>query len=308
MPKKLTTPSSYVDNNALEAIGELQDLIRQIHPTLSPAEKKFVKVLLRYQHNLASYSATELATLAEVSKSTAARCFRHLGFTDFNHFRSTFRPAMITGKSPLTHLENTAPGVENTYERLLAHVETDKKNFDSALDSVFADNLANAVELLGGARRIWITGFRNSYISAYYALSIFSNICHDARLVNDSAGRFVDNLADLHEDDVMLVVDFPRRVNMLDKIVKVARSRNIKIICLCERLISSLNAQVDVVLACHTTSRTIFDSYSVGVSMINFIAGELVLQHPQKARERMQEIERIHQMTGDLFINNDEQV
>ncbi|ATA24443.1 hypothetical protein BIY26_20035 [Brenneria goodwinii] len=298
----------YPDNNSVEAIGELQDLIRQIHPMLSPAERKFVKVLLRYQHNLASYSATELAKLAGVSKSTAARCFRHLGFTDFNHFRSTFRPAMVTGKSPLTHLENTAPGVENTYDRLVAHVETDKHNLDNALDNVFADNLANAVKLLGGARRIWITGFRNSYISAYYALSIFSNICRDVRLVNDSAGRFVDNLADLHEDDVMLVVDFPRRVNMLDKIVKVARSKNIKIICLCESLISSLNAQVDVVLACNTASRTIFDSYSVSISMINFLAGELALQHPQKARERMKEIEKIHQMTGDLFISNDEQV
>ncbi|MDX5630406.1 MULTISPECIES: MurR/RpiR family transcriptional regulator [unclassified Brenneria] len=300
--------SSYSDNHSAEAIGELQDLIRQIHPMLSPAEKKFVTVLLRYQHNLASYSATELAKQAGVSKSTAARCFRHLGFTDFNHFRRTFRPAMVTGKSPLTHLENTAPGAADTYERLAAHVETDKKNIDNALDSVFADNLTQAVELLGGARRIWITGFRNSYISAYYALSIFSNICPDVRLVNDSAGRFVDNLADLHADDVMLVVDFPRRVNMLDKIVNVAKSRNIKMICLCDRLISSLNAQVDVVLACHTASRTIFDSYTVGISMINFLAGELALQHPQKAKERMQEIERIHQMTGDLFINNDEQV
>lgn len=95
---------------------------------------------------------------------------------------------------------------------------------------------------------------------------------------------------------------------MLDKIVKVARSKNIKIICLCESLISSLNAQVDVVLACNTASRTIFDSYSVSISMINFLAGELALQHPQKARERMKEIEKIHQMTGDLFISNDEQV
>ncbi|RLM31198.1 hypothetical protein BHG07_06700 [Brenneria salicis ATCC 15712 = DSM 30166] len=291
----------------MATLGDLQDLIRRLHPTLSAAEQKFVSTLLHHQHNLASYSATELAQLAEVSKSTAARCFRHLGFADFNQFRNTFRPPQVAGQSPLTHFDNTRHGAQNTYDRWLAHIDTDKKNLDRTHDAVFTDNLQQAVRLLGDARHIWVTGFRNSYISAYYALAVFSNIRPDVRLVNDNAGRFVDNLADMHAQDVLLVVDFPRRVSILNKLVAVAQSKQVKMICLCEKLISSINARMDVVLACQTSSRTIFDSYAVSISVINFLAGEMALQFPHQARQRMEEIERIHQATGDLSPDHDEQ-
>ncbi|MGT2491819.1 hypothetical protein ACU4GD_18050 [Cupriavidus basilensis] len=50
--------------------------IHQCYGELSSADKKLADVLLMRQKDLLSYSATELAELASVSKASAARFFR----------------------------------------------------------------------------------------------------------------------------------------------------------------------------------------------------------------------------------------
>src|SRR5262249_60841200 len=54
---------------------------------LTPAEQKLAALLLERPDEILSFSATELAALAGVSKATAARFFRNLGYADFNDVR-----------------------------------------------------------------------------------------------------------------------------------------------------------------------------------------------------------------------------
>ena len=54
---------------------------------LTPSEQKLAALLLDRPDEILSFSATELAALAGVSKATAARFFRNLGYADFNDVR-----------------------------------------------------------------------------------------------------------------------------------------------------------------------------------------------------------------------------
>lgn len=283
-----------------DVIIELQSLIRQVYPALSPAEQKFVNVLLSHQHNLASYTATELADLASVSKSTAARCFKRLGFSDFNQFRTTFRPTVMAGGSPLSHLNHSLADNATTLARFTQHIETEKINLDTTLADMLPDSIERTVQLLSGAQRTWVAGFRNSYVSAFYAQSVFAHILTDVRLINDSAGRFADSMADMSARDILFVVDLPRRVSLLPKIMQVAQDHGLRIIIISNSLVSTLSTVADVVLPCANKGSAIFDSYAASISVINFIASELAQHDPQRARDRLQRIEQIHQITGDL--------
>ncbi|MEQ9690297.1 MAG: hypothetical protein RLO48_11250 [Bauldia litoralis] len=62
-------------------------LIQDRFEALTPSEKKLAGLLLDRPDEILTFSATELAGFAGVSKATAARFFRTLGYADFNDVR-----------------------------------------------------------------------------------------------------------------------------------------------------------------------------------------------------------------------------
>ncbi|WP_416262245.1 MurR/RpiR family transcriptional regulator [Gibbsiella quercinecans] len=295
-------------NNALSApeehtsvLSELQTAIRLNYGALSPAERKLVDVILAHQYQLASYSATELAQLASVSKSTAARVFRRLGFQDFNQFRMKCRGIEPMGYSPLTNLEQRTPHPMTIHERLDVHIERERENLAGMQRDSLSEELERAVQLLCDARRVWVLGFRNSYAPAFYAQSLFSHVLNDVQLVNDPAAKFADVLADIRATDVLFVVDFPRQIQLLPHLVRVAKNYQARIVVLSNTLVSDVCALADVVIPCAAKYSDIFDSYTAAISMVNFIGNELAACCSEKASQRMQRMEDIHQQIGDLY-------
>ncbi|HEY0202489.1 MAG TPA: MurR/RpiR family transcriptional regulator, partial [Burkholderiaceae bacterium] len=69
----------------------LEARIRAQYGALSAADRKLADVLVARQKDVLSYSATELAGFAGVSKASAARFFRRLGYSDFTAFRQHMR-------------------------------------------------------------------------------------------------------------------------------------------------------------------------------------------------------------------------
>src|SRR5258707_14357228 len=61
--------------------------IQERFDQLPPSEQKIATVLLDHSDDILTYSATELAALSGVSKATAVRFFRRLGYRDFNEVR-----------------------------------------------------------------------------------------------------------------------------------------------------------------------------------------------------------------------------
>src|SRR5674476_774092 len=90
-------------NPPLDKSESIEQLIRSRYNGLSPSDRKLSDVIVARQKDLVAYSATELAQLASVSKASAARYFKRLGYQDFNDFRAAVR-ARFSSESPLSNL------------------------------------------------------------------------------------------------------------------------------------------------------------------------------------------------------------
>ncbi len=97
----------------------LRHHIRDNYDRLPTGERKLADVLLEIGGELAAYSATELAGRAGVSKATAARLVRRLGYADYHELRQQARAQKRSG-SPLSELSG-ALGQEGTLGRHLGH-------------------------------------------------------------------------------------------------------------------------------------------------------------------------------------------
>jgi DNA-binding MurR/RpiR family transcriptional regulator len=276
----------------------LRELILESYDELVPSERKLADEVMRHQANLASYSATELAQLAGVSKATAARFFRRLGYASFSQFRSDAR-ADPSAESPLFKFEDVAKLAGNG-SGLARHFSVDAQNLAITLQNLSHDEIKAAVAVLSGAQRVWIVGYRNGYATAFYAHALFSHAKPNVFLLNDSAAKIADRMADVGENDVLFVVDFRRRTRLLAQIVSAAREARAKIVLLTYSPVSALARPGDVILACVTAGSAVFDSYVGPISIVNYLGASLVAKLRSGARKRMERIERIHEALADL--------
>lgn len=293
----------------------LEAQIQRSYAALSGAEKKLADVLLTQQKALMSYSATELAELAGVSKASAARFFRRLGYADFSAFRQALRE-QVSEQSPLYLMEHASlPGAADgartvaspapaMFAALQAHVQRDSQRLVALCDQLGEHTLETTLDKLVNARRVWVVGYRNSYMLAYYASALLSQSRPEVYLLNEHAGKDAELIAEIEAKDVLLAMDFRRRARRLAGVVTLAQEAGAGLVLLSDAPMSELAARADAVLRCSQHSGhpggQVFDSYVAAVSLINFLATAMAGRTSKRARVRMARVERVHDVLGDL--------
>jgi DNA-binding MurR/RpiR family transcriptional regulator len=270
----------------------------KVYEQLSVTDRRLADVVTANKKDLLAYSATELAALAGASKASAARFFRRLGYAGFSDFRQHVR-AQVSQQSPLARIGRT-PARQSASARLQAHVQGDVARLNSLLDSLAPDGLAQALDLLVRARRVWIVGYRNGCMTAFYASALLSQVRHDVNLLNELSGREAEFLADLNDKDLLLAVDFRRRTSRLPRIVAAARSSGARVLLLTDTPLSALAGQAAAVLHCPSQTEQVFDSYVSAVSLMNYLATSMAARTPKQTHARMSRIEQLHAALGDL--------
>lgn len=286
----------------------LEARIQQVYADLSVAERNLADVVLVRQHDLRGYSATELATLAGTSKSSAARFFRRLGYAGFDEFRLQVR-ARSSAHSPLERLVQ-APARRQADAGLQAHARRDAQRLLDWSTDLPDDSVQAALDRLARARRVAVLGYRHSQVTALYASLLFDQVRPGVELLATGGGREAEALAGLDAKDLLFVVDFRRRSAQLARVLAAARAAGIPLVVLSDAAPGewlAAVAQAEVVLRCARDSTPVagaappplFDAYVCAISLVNFLATALAARQPN-ARARLVRIEQLHAALGDL--------
>jgi len=277
----------------------LQDRILKLQHDFTESEQRLADVTLAHLPTLAAYSATELAQMAGVSKASAARFFKRLGYDSFNDARAQVREAGDRG-SPLFGLAGIAPPQAAPKDALEQHLANDLQNLARTFERLKTDDLNHAIKACKHARRVFIAGFRNGRVLAQYAWALLTQLRDGVELVPGAGLNLAEDLADLGQKDVLLVMDFRRRVTLLRPMVEHANRVGAKVVILTDPSATELPARADVILRCVNKGAGMFDSYIAAISVINHLCTSLGLSMGDAARERLARIEALHDHYGDL--------
>jgi DNA-binding MurR/RpiR family transcriptional regulator len=276
----------------------IQESIMAVYERLPPGEHKLADTVLARLSNLASYSATELAADAAVSKATAARFFRRIGYESFEHARRQAR-AEAHLASPLYALAGIKPK-EGKADALSRHVSADLKNLSESFKPSGSGVLEQAISQIAKAPRVHVVGMRNGHFVAAYAAYLLAQVRDDVVSLPDAAMTLAEDLVSLRRGDVLLVVDFRRRSTLLQTIVDTARQAGSQLVFLASPGLPPLSRPGDVVIHCQTEGAAIFDSYVAAVSIVNYLCTAVAKELGRKSRKRLEAIEDLHESLGDI--------
>jgi len=282
----------------LQAEPTIQESIMAVYDQLPPGEQKLADTILPRLNSLASYSATELAADAAVSKATAARFFRRIGYKSFGHARRQAR-AEAHLASPLYALAGIKPK-ERASDSLSWHVATDLKNLSETFKLPNTSTLEQAVDLIARAPRVRVLGMRNGHFVATYAAYLLAQLRPAVACLPGAGMTPAEDLVSLGRGDLLLVADFRRRSSALPAYVDAARAAGAKLIILASPGMPSLARKGDVVLHCLTDGASIFDSYVAPVSLVNYLCAAVAKALGRTSRKRLAAIEALHDALGDI--------
>ncbi|NKI74198.1 MurR/RpiR family transcriptional regulator [Dickeya sp. CFBP 2040] len=273
---------------------QIDERLRSQYSELSPQEQRVAEFIFDHLDDLISYNSAELARLSGVSKATVSRLFRRLGYPSYREMRDELRTLRQNGM-PLTDNRDAVQG--NTL--LARHYKQEMANLTQWVNQIDPQQFGAVITALQQARRVCILGLRNSYPVALHLRQQLLQIRPQVPLLAQPGQTLAEELADLDEQDVVVVVAFRRRPRLIQPLLQQLRARLIPVLLLCEPQVHALPPLASWSLTAPLDSVSAFDSYASAMSLVNLISNALLHQMLADGRQRIHDI-------ADLYLQLDE--
>ena len=275
---------------------------------LPRGERRLADLVLRQHGNLSTYSATELAQEASVSKATTARFFKRLGYQNFRHARDLSRQ---DDKHRQTASLSSEPAKPDDLETSIAsadinrigadlslHISSDTQNLRHTLESIRSDDLRAVINTLAQSDKIWVVGFDDDYALAHFARSMLIRIKPDIRMLPLGGFSVPEEFASITARDAILGFGIKRRDITLMRIVRTGREAGARVILITDDSAAVSDRNI-LTLGCRTRGAFLFDSLSAAFSLMTYLCSAVASIIGDPAVERLHHIESLHNYWGD---------
>lgn len=270
-----------------------RDFLSQLEAA-APAMSKRQRQLAEYifANSSASHmTATALAEAVGISESTVVRFAMAMGYEGYPEMQRAFRESL---RIRMTTVERIEDANDRLHEHDIADavLRADSEKILSTLRDLDRDALERTVDMLLGARHIYIVGMRSSAMLAqfmnYYLRLLFDNVF----AVCPSGGSEVfEHLINLGEDDVVFAISFPRYSSGTVRAAEYAKKVGAGLIVLTDRAQSPLAKHADTVLTAKSEMASFVDSLVAPMSIINAIIAYIGKKRPEETSTRFGRLE-----------------
>ncbi len=266
---------------------------------LTKAEQKLAALLLENQALIETHSATELSTLAGVSKATTARFFRNLGYTDFDEARTQAREER-NRTQPYAY-SAALPEKAVLGRSIGEHLDLELLNLTRTFEEMRPDLLIEAARLIQDAPRVWCMGFGAEEGLALLARLTFARLRPDVHILAAHPGAWAEDLAMTGPRDVLILLTLEPRPRFQSALTSYARTTRMNVITLTDhRYLAAAQRFSRLVIGCHVATFGHLPSHTTLASMIRLLAITFIGQAGAAAHQRLSVIDEINEEI-DLF-------
>lgn len=271
-------------------MATISQRILERYDAIPRGERRLADLLLEQPAAVLHHTASDLAARVEVSKATAARLFRRLGYPSFR--AAKHEAAQARGVERQSEAPGRAPDV-STY------LESEVHNLVKTFEHQRSDDLARAVRTLAHAEKLWVVGFGDDYPLAHFARSLLICVRPDIRMLPIGGFSVPEEFASISAADAMLGFGVGKRTRALRNVLRSARDAGAKVVYVTD-LTGSLDGDA-VVLRCRTRGAGAFASLTSAVSLLAYLCAALASRIGEPAVDRQRLIEEIHIAWGELL-------
>lgn len=269
-------------------IGRVRDHLNE----LPPAERRLGDFILDFPGELASYTASELAALANVSNSSVTRFFKSLGYASFETARRQVRAEQQRGAA-LFRATNAGDGPA------AAHVAQGHHNIDATFNRLPEQTLAELAEAVVAARQVVIAGYRSSHAFATYLRWQILQAVDAVRVIPGAGETVGEYTAGFAAGDCVIVFGLRRVVPQLADIAAAAAAGGAQLAYIFDRP-DDPAIRARWLIRCDTQAPGPLYNHVAVMAVCDLLATKVLEVAGAAGRKRMAAIESAHDSLGEL--------
>lgn len=269
--------------------------VTDVLPKLHPSERKLAELVLDFPGEMAGYTATEIAELANVSNATVSRFVRRIGYGSFDEARRAVRDEQRAGTA-LLRFSSDMPAGQGAVAR---HFETSQQNLEltyGALDEGVIDGLASAMI---AAPRVWFVGFRAGQSFAQYLGWQTAQVLPNVTVLPRAGETMAESLASLSARDVVVLIALRRKPKLVVGVAQAARRAGAALAVLEDRPSPEL-ADARWRMVCATSTTGPLMNHVACMALCNLLGARTIELAGAVGRSRMAAIEESHRRFDEL--------
>ena len=236
-------------------------------------------------------TAAGIAGAAEVQPSTLVRFAQHFGFDGFSSlqkvFRNRLRERTSTYEERLRLIDRSAAQATGSFGILDGFVDAGHRSLDGLRQGVDPQTFERAVNMLAGARTIYLIARRRSYPIAAYMAYAFGKLRVQCVTVGTAAGIDDDLLALTGPEDVAFVTSFASYAAESVAQAKAMAERGVPVVTLTDSALSPLAEYsavwFEVAEADHAGFRSLSASMALAMALTVAVAEKRRQKRPRRA-------------------------
>jgi DNA-binding MurR/RpiR family transcriptional regulator len=269
--------------------------IRAALPTLHPSERRLAEVVLNFPGELASYSASELAGLANVSNATVTRFVRKVGYGSFEEARQAAREGARGGAALFRVVaRDNAPEAA-----LAAHLDQARLNLDQTFAVIHQAQVDDLARAILDAPRVWVLGFRTAQAFAQYLGTQLRQVVPDVSVLPGAGQTLAEALASIRPGDCVVVFALRRPVRGLPGVVAEIARAGARLAVIEDGALPD-SAPAIWRLRCHTAAPGPLFGHVAVQALAHFLATRVVELAGPAGRRRLAAVEALHESLDEL--------
>lgn len=205
-------------------LSRVRDALDELHP----AERRLGEFVCDFPGEVASYSASELARLAQVSNATVTRFVRRLGYESYEEARRHARAERQTGSRLFLATSADATGPQS----VAAHVVQGIVNLEGTFATIGDAQVDTIADAILQARKTWVLGFRSAHAFADYLQWQMTQVVENIVAVPGAGQTLGEHLVSVGSRDVVIVFGLRRRVAQMETILSAIEKSGAKLLYL----------------------------------------------------------------------------
>ncbi|SEF83814.1 MurR/RpiR family transcriptional regulator [Marinobacterium lutimaris] len=269
--------------------------VQAILPNLHPAERRLGDFVCDFPGEVASYSAQELAALANVSKATVSRFVQRLGYENYEEARRHARAERQTG----SRLFLAAAADAENEQSVGSHVAQSIQNLEGTFVSIGETQVSSIASAILGARKVWVVGFRASSAFATYLQWQLTQVVEHVVAIPAAGQTLGEHLVSISPEDVVIVFGLRRRVSMMDRLLTQVIKQKARLLYITDESVS-FQKNAEWHLRCQTLAPgPLFNHVSV-MALCHLIITRCIENAGSSGRSRLRNIESLNDELDEL--------
>lgn len=277
----------------MEQTKDVVSQIRENYDSFSKSHRKLADYILDNPGDVAFLSINELSQVTGISPATITRFAYKLEFQGYNEFQRGLyehqkQRAPFGQLKSLLRSETTEQ--QGGQDPLRGCIQSSMELLESLDTPQVRGAFQRSLEILRGARTIYIAGHRSSYAAAYYLAFMLQQMYPNVRLVETTASNLPASLCDVGAEDCLMVISYARYTSVSYEIVSHFHREGCKIVAVTDSMTSPIALRSTEVLIAPNG-----ESFSpVGaIALCNCFITSLGRLDAQRTLERMERQDKI---------------